>query len=166
MELPKSNETIVYEGENTQSINVLTDGETVWLSQAQMCQLFGRDRSVIAKHIKNAINEGEVSEKSNVQNLHIAKSDKPVKFYDLDVIISVGYRVKSLQGTIFRRWATRILKNILINRLTVDHRLETMESRLTQVEDGLAQLAEAISNPDPFYADDRRMIGFNSKGVK
>ena len=102
-----NNETIVYEGENAPSINVLTDGETVWLTQAQMCQLFGRERSVITKHIKNALKEGEVSNESNVQNLHIAKSDKPVKFYDLDVIISVGYRVKSLQGTLFRRWATR-----------------------------------------------------------
>ena len=78
-----NNETIVYEGENAPSINVLTDGETVWLTQAQMCQLFGRERSVITKHIKNALKEGEVSNESNVQNLHIAKSDKPVKFYEL-----------------------------------------------------------------------------------
>ena len=94
-----ANETIVYEGLNAPSLDVLTDGETVWLTQAQMCQLFGRERSVITKHIRNAFQEGEVSEKSNVQNMHIAKSDKPVKLYDLDVIISVGYRVKSLQGT-------------------------------------------------------------------
>ena len=157
-----NNETIVYEGENAPSINVLTDGETVWLTQAQMCQLFGRERSVITKHIKNALKEGEVSNESNVQNLHIAKSDKPVKFYDLDVIISVGYRVKSLQGTLFRRWATRRLKEILVQRMTIDGRLEDMEDRLSQVEGGLAQLAEAISNPEPFYSEDRRMIGFGN----
>lgn len=72
-----------------------------WLSQEQISQLFGRERSVITKHLRNAFNEGELYEESNVQNLHIANSDKPVKFYNLDVIISVGYRVKSLEGTRF-----------------------------------------------------------------
>jgi len=77
---------------------VRLEGETVWLSQEQISQLFGRERSVITKHLRNAFNEGELAEESNVQNLHIANSDKPVKFYNLDVIISVGYRVKSLEG--------------------------------------------------------------------
>jgi len=60
--------------------------------------------------------EGEITARSNVQNLHIPNSDKPVKFYDLDVVISVGYRVKSIQGTLFRRWATRILREMLLRR--------------------------------------------------
>ena len=78
------------------------ENETVWLTQAQMAELFQRERSGITKHIKNVFAEGEVDEKSNVKNVHIANSDKPVAYYSLDVIISVGYRVKSLRGTQFR----------------------------------------------------------------
>jgi hypothetical protein len=79
-------------------IEVQLQDETVWLNQNQLADLFQRDRSVISKHIKNVFIEKEVDEKSNVHYLHIANSDKPVAFYSLDVIISVGYRVKSLRG--------------------------------------------------------------------
>ena len=78
--------------------------ETVWLTQAQMVQLFQRDQSVIARHISNAFREGEVERESNMHFLHIPFSDKPVAYYSLDVIISVGYRMKSLVGTRFRQW--------------------------------------------------------------
>jgi hypothetical protein len=88
-------------------------GETLWLSQAQIAELFGRERSVITKHIRNIWGEGELDEKSNVQNLHIPNSDKPVAFYTLDVILAVGYRVKSQRGTQFRQWATQILHEYL-----------------------------------------------------
>ena len=98
---------LVYQGDAGVAMTVKTDGETVWLTQEQMCQLFGRERSVITKHIRNIFKEGELDEKSNVQSLHIANSDKPVKFYNLDVVISVGYRVKSIEGTRFRQWAAR-----------------------------------------------------------
>ena len=76
--------------------------------------LFQRDQSVISRHIRNVFNEKELDEKSNMQKMHIANSDKPVSFYNLDVIISVGYRVKSIQGTQFRQWATQRLKNYLV----------------------------------------------------
>lgn len=79
-----------------------------------MSELFQRDRSVITKHIANIFKEGELDEKSNVQILHIANSDKPVTLYNLDVIISVGYRVKFLRGTQFRIWANKVLKEYLI----------------------------------------------------
>ena len=79
-------------------VEVRLDNDTVWLTQEQITQLFGRERFVIIKYIRNVFNEGELDEKSNVQNLHIPHSDKPVRFYNLDVIISVGYRVKSPQG--------------------------------------------------------------------
>jgi hypothetical protein len=81
--------------------------ETVWLSQDQLTQLFHRDQSVISRHIRNVFKEGELDEKSNMQKMHIPNSDKPVVFYNLEVIISVGYRVKSKQGTQFRIWATK-----------------------------------------------------------
>lgn len=106
-------------------VDVRVQGDTVWLSQEQMTQLFGRERSVITKHIRNVFKEGELAEESNVQNLHIGHSDKPVRFYNLDVIISVGYRVKSQQGVQFRRWATGVLREHLTRGYTLHrHRLE------------------------------------------
>lgn len=110
-------------------IDVRFEKETVWLTQAQMCGLFGRERSVVTKHIKNIFEEKELDENSNVQNLHIANSDKPVKFYNLDVIISVGYRVKSQQGTQFRIWATQRLREYIIKGFALnDERFKTGSS--------------------------------------
>ena len=94
-------------------IDVRMENGTVWLTQAQMAELFQRERAVITKHINNAIAEGELDRKRNVQFLHIANSDKPVAFYSLDAIIAVGYRVKSPRGTQFRRWATGVLGEYL-----------------------------------------------------
>lgn len=92
------------------SVEVRLEKDTVWLRREQMAELYGRDRTVIGRHIRNVFAEAELDEESNVQNLHIAGSDKPVGFYNLDVIISVGYRVKSQQGTRFRQWATGLLR--------------------------------------------------------
>lgn len=98
-------EIIIYQAEDGQTqLDVQLNQETVWLSQAQMSELFGRERSVVTKHINNVFREGELAKGSNVQNMHIANSDKTVAFYNLDVIISVGYRVKSQRGTQFRQW--------------------------------------------------------------
>jgi len=111
----KNTDLIIYQTEDgVTKIDVRMENETVWLTQAQMAELFQRDRSVISKHIKNVFAEHEVEEKSNVHYLHIATSDKPVAFFSLDVIISVGYRVKSLRGTQFRIWANSVLKEYLI----------------------------------------------------
>ena len=98
-----SYEIIKFENDNVElEVNVSTEEETVWLSKEQMATLFDRDRSVISKHIKNIFLEKEADEESNVHNLHIPFSDKPVPFYSLDVVISVGYRVKSQRGVAFR----------------------------------------------------------------
>ncbi len=116
-----NDEIIIYQTDDgITKIDVHMEEETVWLTQAQMAELFQRERSVISKHIKNIFEEGELEEESNVQNLHITNSDKPVKFYNLDVIISVGYRVKSVRGTQFRRWALAILKEYLIKGFTMN----------------------------------------------
>ena len=113
MDAENNDKMLIYQSEDGKiKIDVRFENETVWLSQAQMCELFGRERSVITKHIRNIFEEGELDEKSNVHFLHIANSDKPVKYYNLDVIISVGYRVKSQQGTQFRIWATQRLKEL------------------------------------------------------
>ncbi|MDR6981916.1 hypothetical protein J2X32_000524 [Rheinheimera pacifica] len=107
--------------EGSIQVEVTFEGETVWLTQSQMVTLFDRDQSVISRHIRNAINDKEVSAQSNMQKMHIANSDKPVALYDLDVVISVGYRIKSAQGVAFRRWATQRLKEYLVKGYTINH---------------------------------------------
>lgn len=128
MEDTKNNDIVIYQTEDgITKIEVNFNNDTVWLSQAQIGELFQRERSVITKHINNVFEEHELEEKSNVQILHIANSDRPVKLYNLDVIISVGYRVKSIRGTHFRRWATERLKEYMIKGFTMDdERLKQM----------------------------------------
>lgn len=117
----KNSDMIIYTTEDgLTKIETTFDGDTVWLSKAQMAELFQRDRSVISKHIKNVFEEGELPREGNVQILHIANSDKPVEFYNLDVIISVGYRVKSRRGTQFRIWATGVLKEYMRKGFALD----------------------------------------------
>ena len=117
-------EIIIYQTEDGQTkIETHFENETVWLTQAQISELFQKERSVITKHINNIFSEGELDEQSNVQNLHIAGSDRPVKFYNLDVIISVGYRVKSHRGVQFRKWATGLIKEYLIKGFTMNDEL-------------------------------------------
>lgn len=101
-------------------VDVQLQNETVWLTQKQISDLFDKERSVITKHINNIFKESELDEESNVQNLHIANSDKPVAFYNLDVIISIGYRVKSKRGVEFRKWANSILKDYLLKGYTIN----------------------------------------------
>ncbi len=110
-----NDEIVIYKSEDgIIKVDVLFADETVWLTQGQMSSLFQRDRSVITKHVNNVFDEGELDAASNVHFLHVANSDKPVKYYSLDVIISVGYRVKSQQGTQFRIWATQRLRDYIV----------------------------------------------------
>lgn len=127
---------IYIDKKNQTLIEVQFENDTVWLSQKQITQLFQRDRTVITKHINNVFKEGELNKKSNVQKMHIANSDKPIDLYSLDVIISVGYRVKSKQGTQFRQWATNRLKDYLIQGYTIN------QKRLDQLQ----KTIELISN--------------------
>lgn len=119
----KTGEIVLYQPEGAVKLEVRVENETVWLTQAQMAELFERERSVIAKHIGNVFREKELDEKSNVQILHNTLSKyKPTTIYSLDVIISVGYRVKSLRGTQFRQWANRVLKEYLLKGYAVYQR--------------------------------------------
>lgn len=107
-----------------------SDMETVWLTQAQMAELFQKDQSNIARHIRNVFDEGELAEDSNMQILHNTLSKyKPTKIYSLDVIISVGYRVKSQRGTMFRIWATKVLKEHLLRGYSVNRQLIALQER-------------------------------------
>ncbi|MCP4110610.1 MAG: virulence RhuM family protein [Desulfobacteraceae bacterium] len=112
---------LFYTGNNGKvNIEVFLKDETVWLTQKAIGELFGKERSVITKHLKNIFASGELEEKSNVQKMHFSHSDKPIKFYNLDVIISVGYRVNSYQATQFRIWATKTLKEYIIKGFVLD----------------------------------------------
>ena len=102
------------------NVEVFLKDETVWMAQKAMGLLFGKDRSVITKHLKNIFSSGELEEKSNVQKMHFGHSDKPIKFYNLDAIISVGYRINSYQATQFRIWATKTLKEYIIKGFVLD----------------------------------------------
>lgn len=109
--------------DNKVSIDVQIDGKTVWLTQDQMTELFGKSKKTISEHIVNIFNEGELNEKSVVRKFRTTANDGKsydVKYYNLDVVISVGYRVKSLRGTQFRQWATKQLHEYIIKGFTMD----------------------------------------------
>lgn len=137
-------EIILYQPDETVKLEVRMENETVWLTQTQIAELFERDRTVITKHINNVFKEKELEEKSNVQFLHIANSDKPVKFFSLDVIISVGYRVKSFRGTQFRQWANSVLKEYLLKGYSVNQRLNDMGKELAEIKDTLYEHSKKI----------------------
>ena len=147
----RNGEIVLYQPEGAVRLEVRVENETVWLTQAQMGELFERERSVIAKHIGNIFKEKELDEKSNVQILHNTLSKyKPTTIYSLDVIISVGYRVKSIQGTRFRQWANQVLKDHLLKGYSLNHRMLAagmqVESRFQeqekQIESQKAEIAE------------------------
>lgn len=104
-------ELVIFESKDKAvSLSVPFEEDTVWLNQSQMTQLFSVDRTVVTKHVNNVFKEQEVDQESNMHFLHNAFSDKPIAYYSLDVIISVGYRVKSKRGIEFRKWANSVLK--------------------------------------------------------
>ena len=127
------NEIIIYHPDSTVKLEVRMEDETVWLSQGQMAELFDKDQSVIARHISNVFKEGELDKESNMQILHNTLSKyKPTQIYSLDVIISVGYRVKSKRGTQFRQWANKVLKDYLLRGYSINHRLFLADRRVDQ----------------------------------
>ncbi len=149
---PNTQITIYETDDGKARVEVRFEDENVWLTQAQMSELFDRDQSVISKHIKNVFSEGELDEKSNMQNLHTAISDKPIVLYSLDVIISVGYRVKSLRGTQFRIWATEHLKEYMIKGFTLDDiRLKQGGYRSRYFEELLQRIRDIRSSERMLY---------------
>lgn len=136
----KKGEIIIYKSpKNEIEVEARFEGETVWLKQEEIARLYGKDRSVITKHINKIFADKEVDKKSNVHFLHIAHSDKPVAFYNLDVILAVGYRTNSARAIHFRRWATNVLKNYLIKGYAVN------QKRILQARNQLQELQGTIS---------------------
>ena len=168
---PETTQTdiLVYQGDAGVKMTVKTDGETVWLTQEQMCQLFGRERSVITKHIRNVFKDGEQEENSVCAKFaHTAADGKvyQVAYYNLDVVISVGYRVKSIEGVRFRQWATRVLREMLLNRLeevkrigSLERRTDALENDVKHIKGGMDYLFKQVTSPDE---PPRRRIGFGA----
>ena len=137
-------EMIIYTTEDgLTKVNVNFDGDTVWLTQDQMAELFQKAKSTINEHIKNVYEEGELDKESTMRKFGISEfSTKPTNFYNLDVIISVGYRVKSQRGVQFRIWATNILKEYMRKGFVLDDELLKNGSRFGR--DYFDQLLERI----------------------
>ena len=130
----QKNEIILFENQGVK-LEVNMKDETVWLNVKQMAELFGREESNIRRHIINIFKEQELIETNNVQNLHVDGVKQKVPFYNLDVIISVGYRVKSQNGVIFRKWATKVLKDYIIKGYAVNQkRLEYLEKTIHLID--------------------------------
>jgi hypothetical protein len=147
--------------EKDTSVSVKLEGDSLWLTQEQMAELFERERSVITKHLKNVFKEGELDEKSNVQFLHIANSDKPVKFYHLDAIISVGYRVNSKRGTQFRQWATKVLREHLTQGWSIDK--ARFEQNAVELESALLLIKKTAFATESIGETGRELIDIISR---
>jgi death-on-curing family protein len=127
-------------------IEVVTrfDGESVWLRQDEIAKLFGKDRSVITRHINNILKDNEVDEKRNVQKMHFANSDKPVKLYSLDIILAVGYRTNSKVAIKFRQWATKILKDYIVKGYSINQK--KIKENFEEFKKEIEFLQKAIKN--------------------
>ena len=161
-----TNEIVVYKDKSGAEFPVRTDGETVWMTIEQMVRLFGRTQSVISRHVNSVFSEEELPKEGYMQILHKTSpgGGRPVVLYNLDVLISVGYRVKSPEGVRFRQWATRILREMLLNRVSemreiakLTRRVDAMEGDIKQIKGGMGYLVKQLSAPDA----PRRRIGFN-----
>ena len=136
METMKENEIVLYQRDETVRLEVRIENETVWLNQAQMAVLFGTKRQAITKHIKNIFDCGELQKEATCSILELVRLEgsrnvtRQIEFYNLDVIISVGYRVNTMSGIHFRQWATTVLKERLLKGIRIDTRLAQMEERI------------------------------------
>ena len=145
---PSEENVVVYRTEDsTLELDVQLKDETVWLTQQQMAELFQKDQSVIARHISNIFREGEL-EKSNMQILHNTMFKyRPTRVYNLDVILSVGYRVNSKRGIMFRRWASRVIKEYILKGYVVNQQLLSIQRQIDS----------------RFEQQDRRMVAIESE---
>ena len=159
----KKNEIILFENQGVK-LEVNLKDETVWLTQAQMSELFKKAKSTINEHIKNIYKEGELKEEETMTKFGISEfADKPTNYYNLDMIISVGYRVKSQEGIIFRKWATKILKDYMLKGYAVNQkRLEYLEKTIKLI-DIANRKEERLDNSDA--KEILKVIGDYSKAL-
>ena len=154
----EENKIIIYQTEDGHTrIDVRMENETVWLTQAQMAELFQKDQSVIARHISNVFKEGELDDKSNMHFLHnTIYKYRPTRIYSLDVIISVGYRVKSQRGTAFRIWARNVLKDYLIKGYAINEQLR--HEQLSELRQLVGMLGRTIQSQPLLSTDESQAL--------
>ena len=154
----EENKIIIYQTEDGHTrIDVRMENETVWLTQAQMAELFQKDQSVIARHISNVFKEGELDDKSNMHFLHnTIYKYRPTRIYSLDVIISVGYRVKSKRGTAFRIWARNVLKDYLIKGYAINEQLR--HEQLGELRQLVGMLGRTIQSQPLLSTDESQAL--------
>ena len=146
-------EIILYQPDSSIRIEVRMEEETVWLNLNQMESLFGRDKSVISRHLRNIFSEGELQRSSTVANFATVQNEngrlvlRNIDYYNLDVIISVGYRVKSIQGTRFRQWANNVLKSHILRGYSINQRFERLEQRVSKTEEQIGLFVRTALPP-------------------
>lgn len=144
-------------------IKLYADNGTLWLTQAQIAELFTKNISTISRHIANIFDENEIEEKSNLRFMQIANSDKPVAFYSLDVILAVGFRVRSPRGTQFRQWANNTLKEYLQKGFILDKdRLKNPDGRPDYFDELLEQIRDIRASEKRFYQKLRDLFALSS----
>jgi hypothetical protein len=156
-ETENGDHVLIYNSQAGVRVDLRYEGESLWMTQAQLAELFGRDISVISRHISNILEEGELAEEGNLHFLQIARSTKPVATYSLDMIISVGYRVSSAQATLFRRWATAVLVRFATKGFVVDsERLKAPadHDRIRELREIIRDIRASEAN---LYAELRRI---------
>ena len=137
--------TIIY-NDGELELKVSVDDETVWLRQDEIASIFNIDRTSATRHINKIFKDNEVDEKSNVQKMHFANSDKPVKLYSLDIILAIGYRVNSVKAIYFRKWATSILKQYIQNGYSINtqkitnERFVSLENEVTSLQNNMGKI--------------------------
>lgn len=145
------------------SVKLYAENNTVWLTQAQMAELFDKNISTISRHVANIFDENEVDKKSNLRFMQIANSDKPVAFYSLDVILAVGFRVRSPRGTQFRKWANSTLKEFLLKGYLLDSdRLKNPDGRPDYFDELLEQIRDIRASEKRFYQKLRDLFVLSS----
>jgi prophage maintenance system killer protein len=150
------NAVIIYQSQDgTASLEVRLDHETVWLTQKQMAELFGKNSDTVGLHIRNIYKEGELTAVGTAEDSSVVQIEgqrhirRPIRFYNLDVIISVGYRVKSQQGTRFRQWATRVMRDHIVKGYTVnEQRLKEESTKLLEMRQTVELLARTLANQE------------------
>jgi prophage maintenance system killer protein len=163
-------EIIIYTApDGTAQVEVRMEANTLWLTEQQIATVFERDRTVIGRHIKKIIKTGELIEEGNVQKMHIANSDKPVSYFSLDMILSVGYRVNSMRGTHFRIWANRVLKEYLIQGYAINHKkIQEERDKFMRLQESIQLIERSLSEEIENIEDARniaRLLTGYAKGL-
>ncbi len=149
MTMAANGEIVVYQPDEITRLEVRVEGETVWLNRHQLADLFGRDVKTIGKHINNALKE-ELKNMATVANFATLQKEgnryveRKVEYYNLDMILSVGYRVKSERGIMFRQWANTVLKEFLLRGFAINHRIEALEASLNKHDNLLEEHEQKI----------------------